>query len=195
VHGRWVHGGSLPPQVEGVIRAYISLSISGISWARQYSGRGRSGAVIVRVKWWGDTGSGVRLRPPVAGAPHSRAQEVVDEVGAGVGGCDLRFPVRCGATKLGHYLADARQLVLDVVAVGSGTHRTLGRVRLGFLRPVPRAGPLVPAGDFEIQDPTLTTIGTLTASLDIEPVLRSEGSSGGSSAALFHKQSSDNYSD
>lgn len=162
VHGRWVHGCSLPPQVEGSVRAYISLSVNGIAWSPQYSSRGR-GAVVVRAKWWGQTSGGIKFKPPVLGVPHTN----------GVGS-DVRFPVRCSSTKLQHYLSDSRQLVLDVITVNDGIQRTIGRVRLGFLRPIPCTGPLIQAGDFDIQDPTTTTIGTLTASLNIEPILRGQ---------------------
>ena len=104
IHDVSINGSSLPPSVDGQIRSYVALSVRGLTWARQYSGRDHD--AVIRVAWWGQTDGGTTLKPPVAGIPYKH----------GLGfGADVRFPVRCTTTKLQHYLADARQLVLDVV--------------------------------------------------------------------------------
>ena len=123
-------GPSLPPSVEGRVRAGIRLSVRGLAWAKQYPGRGRDG--FVRAKWWGQTDGGTLVKPPVSGVPFS------PDIGrAG----DVSFPVRCPLTKLIHYLSDAHHLVLDVV--DTKKQRAVGRAKVPFKVATARLGTVI----------------------------------------------------
>jgi|EP01046_Picozoa_sp_COSAG06_P045213 hypothetical protein len=149
-------GPSLPPSVDGRVRACLHVSVRGLAWARQYPGRGRDG--FVRAKWWGQTDGGTLMKPPVAGVPYS------PNIGrAG----DVSFPVRCPLKKLVHYLSDARHLVLDVV--DAKTQRTVGRAKVPFKVATAVVGAVLAEGDVDVQDASLRTIGTLQVSLTLEP--------------------------
>ena len=149
-------GPSLPPSVEGRVRAGIRLSVRGLAWAKQYPGRGRDG--FVRAKWWGQTDGGTLVKPPVSGVPFS------PDIGrAG----DVSFPVRCPLTKLIHYLSDAHHLVLDVV--DTKKQRAVGRAKVPFKVATARLGTVIAEGDVEVKDASLRTIGTLQVVLTLEP--------------------------
>lgn len=148
-------GPSLPPAVDGRVRAHLHLSVRGLAWARQYPGRGRDG--FVRAKWWGQTDGGTVLKPPVAGVPYS------PNIGrAG----DVSFPVRCPLKKLVHYLSDGRHLVLDVV--DAKTQRTVGRAKVPFKVATAVMGAVVAEGEHDVQDASLRVIGTLQMQLTLE---------------------------
>ena len=167
-------GPSLPPAVDGRVRAFLHLSVRGLAWARQYPGRGRDG--FVRAKWWGQTDGGTLVKPPVAGVPFS------PNIGrAG----DVSFPVQCPLTKLVHYLSDARHLVLDVV--DARTQRTVGRAKVPVKVATAVMGAVVSEGEFDVQDASLRTIGTLQVLLTLEqppPNPRARAVVPGSSAGL-----------
>lgn len=149
-------GPSLPPSVDGRVRACLHLSVKGLAWTRQYPGRGRDG--FVRAKWWGQTDGGTVIKPPVAGVPYS------PNIGrAG----DVSFPVRCPLKRLVHYLGDARHLVLDVV--DAKTQRTVGRAKVPFRVATATVGAVLSEGEIDVQDASLRTIGTLSVALTLEP--------------------------
>lgn len=156
-------GPSLPPGVDGRVRACLHLSLRGLAWTRQYPGRGRDG--FVRAKWWGQTDGGAVLKPPVAGVPYS------PNIGrAG----DVSFPVQCPLKKLVHYLSDARHLALDVV--DAKTQRTVGRAKVPFKVATAVVGAVVAEGEFDVQDAALRTIGTLQVCITLEPPPLTSGS-------------------
>jgi hypothetical protein len=79
---------------------------------------------------------------------------------------DVSFPVRCPLKKLVHYLSDARHLVLDVV--DAKTQRTVGRAKVPFKVATAVMGAVMSEGEFDVQDASLRTIGTLQVQLTLE---------------------------
>ncbi len=79
---------------------------------------------------------------------------------------DVSFPVQCPLKKLVHYLSDARHLVLDVV--DAKTQRTVGRAKVPFKVATAVMGAVISEGEFDVQDASLRTIGTLQVQLTLE---------------------------
>ncbi|RUS75351.1 hypothetical protein EGW08_016873, partial [Elysia chlorotica] len=96
-----VHTG-LPPQVDGQIRCFCTLSVSQVIWTVPQP----PGRAYVRVKWWGETGDGVLFRPfDIKKGSKSQRNFTT-----------AKYAVRSGPLQFATYLKDMGSLKLDVLS-------------------------------------------------------------------------------
>ncbi|XP_068786907.1 C2 domain-containing protein 3 isoform X3 [Struthio camelus] len=138
---------SLPPLVQGPLRCFLRCTVGRALWTLAKP----PAAVLVRLRWWGETSDGTLFTPPAAPqAPKATA----------------RYAVRCGPRQLAAYLADMGALVLEIMTrldqLPIGTVQITGLSQLSPSHPI--------SGFFTIVSPTSDKLGELQVSLVLEPL-------------------------
>ncbi|XP_074015422.1 C2 domain-containing protein 3 isoform X2 [Numenius arquata] len=139
---------SLPPLVEGPLRCFLRCTVSRVLWTAT-----KPPAVLVRLRWWGETSDGTVFQP--AGRP-----------GQPAGTTTARYPVRCGPRQFAAYLTDMSVLVLEVMT--KFDHLPIGRVQITGLSQLSPSHPI--NGFFTIVSPKSDKLGELQVSLVLEPL-------------------------
>uniref|UniRef100_A0A8C3JXQ2 C2 domain containing 3 centriole elongation regulator n=1 Tax=Calidris pygmaea TaxID=425635 RepID=A0A8C3JXQ2_9CHAR len=139
---------SLPPLVEGPLRCFLRCTVSRVLWTAT-----KPPAVLVRLRWWGETSDGTVFQP--AGRP-----------GQPAGTTTARYPVRCGPRQFAAYLTDMSVLVLEVMT--KLDHLPIGRVQITGLSQLSPSHPI--NGFFTIVSPKSEKLGELQVSLVLEPL-------------------------
>ncbi|XP_066911163.1 C2 domain-containing protein 3-like isoform X2 [Clytia hemisphaerica] len=104
-----VVGSSLPPQVEGQLRCFLSIKVASLAWSIPQPPKD----VQIQLHWWGDKAEGNLLRPQVDSDPNYAA--VTEKVS------EIHFPIRCGPRQFNSYVQDMGMLHMDVIY---GHHKT-----------------------------------------------------------------------
>ncbi|XP_040515512.1 C2 domain-containing protein 3 isoform X7 [Gallus gallus] len=139
---------SLPPLVEGPPRCVLCCTVGRIVWT---AARPPSAAVLVRLRWWGETSDGTVFHPS-------------SKPGQAAG--SSRYTVRCGPRQLTAYLTDMGMLVLEVLT--KPDRLPVGRVQITELSQLSPSHPI--SGFFTIVSPTADKLGELQVSLVLEPL-------------------------
>ncbi|XP_048797723.1 C2 domain-containing protein 3 isoform X2 [Lagopus muta] len=139
---------SLPPLVEGPPRCVLRCTVGRIVWT---ASKAPSAAVLVRLRWWGETSDGTVFHP--ASKPGQAAGS-------------SRYAVRCGPRQLAAYLTDMGMLVLEVLS--KPDRLPVGRVQITELSQLSPSHPI--SGFFTIVSPTADKLGELQVSLVLEPL-------------------------
>uniref|UniRef100_A0A8C9G777 C2CD3 N-terminal C2 domain-containing protein n=1 Tax=Pavo cristatus TaxID=9049 RepID=A0A8C9G777_PAVCR len=139
---------SLPPLVEGPPRCVLRCTVGRIVWT---AAKPPSAAVLVRLRWWGETSDGTVFHP--ASKPGQAAGS-------------SRYAVRCGPRQLAAYLTDMGMLVLEVLT--KPDRLPVGRVQITELSQLSPSHPI--SGFFTIASPTADKLGELQVSLALEPL-------------------------
>ncbi|XP_014811606.1 PREDICTED: C2 domain-containing protein 3-like, partial [Calidris pugnax] len=139
---------SLPPLVEGPLRCFLRCTVSRVLWTAT-----KPPAVLVRLRWWGETSDGTVFQPP--GRP-----------GQPAGTTTARYPVRCGPRQFAAYLRDMSVLVLEVMT--KLDRLPVGRVQITGLSQLSPSHPI--HGFFTIVSPKSEKLGELQVSLVLEPL-------------------------
>uniref|UniRef100_A0A8C3LMG5 C2 domain containing 3 centriole elongation regulator n=1 Tax=Chrysolophus pictus TaxID=9089 RepID=A0A8C3LMG5_CHRPC len=160
---------SLPPLVEGPPRCVLR-TVGGIVWTPS---RAPSAAVLVRLRWWGETSDGTVFHP--ASKPGQAAGS-------------SRYAVRCGPRQLAAYLTDMGMLVLEVLT--KPDRLPVGRVQISELSQLSPSHPI--SGFFTIVSPTADKLGELQVFLML--LLRVLFCSWGKDH-LFFQENSENIKD
>ncbi|NXE15923.1 C2CD3 protein, partial [Lophotis ruficrista] len=143
---------SLPPLVEGPLRCFLRCTVSRLLWTA--SKPPTAAAVLVRLRWWGETSDGTVFQP--ASRP-----------GQPAGRTSARYPVRCGPRHFAAYLTDMGMLVLEVMT--KPDHLPIGRVQITQLSQLSPSHPI--DGFFTVVSPTSDKLGELqVVSLVLEPL-------------------------
>uniref|UniRef100_A0A8C7EFY6 C2 domain containing 3 centriole elongation regulator n=1 Tax=Nothoprocta perdicaria TaxID=30464 RepID=A0A8C7EFY6_NOTPE len=133
----------LPPLVQGPPRCLLRCTVGRARWALPKP----PAALLVRLRWWGETSDGALLQPGAAEAT-------------------ARYTVRCRPQQLTAYLTDMGVLVLEVMTrldqLPVGTVQITGLSQLSPSHPI--------SGFFAIVSPTSKKIGELQVSLVLEPL-------------------------
>uniref|UniRef100_A0A8B9PBS7 C2 domain containing 3 centriole elongation regulator n=1 Tax=Apteryx owenii TaxID=8824 RepID=A0A8B9PBS7_APTOW len=126
-------------------RCFLRCTVGRVLWAL----RQPPAAVLVRLRWWGETSDGTVFQPEKGAAEAS-----------------ARYAVRCGPRQLAAYLADMGVLVLEVMTrldrLPIGTVQITGLSQLSPSHPI--------SGFFTIVSPTSDKLGELQVSLVLEPL-------------------------
>ncbi|XP_021239807.1 C2 domain-containing protein 3 isoform X3 [Numida meleagris] len=146
---------SLPPLVEGPPRCVLRCTVGRIVWT---VAKPPSAAVLVRLRWWGETSDGTVFYP--ATKPGQAAGS-------------SRYAVRCGPRQLSAYLTDMGMLVLEVLT--KPDRLPVGRVQITELSQLSPSHPI--SGFFTIASPTADKLGELQVSLVLEPLSETYGTS------------------
>uniref|UniRef100_A0A8B9PNA1 C2 domain containing 3 centriole elongation regulator n=1 Tax=Apteryx owenii TaxID=8824 RepID=A0A8B9PNA1_APTOW len=129
----------------GPRRCFLRCTVGRVLWAL----RQPPAAVLVRLRWWGETSDGTVFQPEKGAAEAS-----------------ARYAVRCGPRQLAAYLADMGVLVLEVMTrldrLPIGTVQITGLSQLSPSHPI--------SGFFTIVSPTSDKLGELQVSLVLEPL-------------------------
>ncbi|XP_062423462.1 C2 domain-containing protein 3 isoform X3 [Rhea pennata] len=136
---------SLPPLVQGPPRCFLRCTVGPALWALPEP----PAALLVRLRWWGETSDGTLLQPERAAAKAS-----------------ARYAVRCGPRQLAAYLTDMGVLVLEVMT--RLDHLPIGTVQITGLSQLSPSHPI--SGFFTIVSPTSDKLGELQVSLVLEPL-------------------------
>ncbi|KAK3784713.1 hypothetical protein RRG08_032166 [Elysia crispata] len=152
-----VHTG-LPPQVDGQIRCFCTLSVPQVIWTVPKP----PGRALVRVKWWGETGDGVLFRPydikKGGKSQHNRTT--------------AKYAVRSGPLQFATYLKDMGSLKLDVLTAPKSD--ACGQAQ------VPKIGLLTSSkpinGFFPVVSSNGEKLANLQVSLMLEPIVTPEDS-------------------
>lgn len=139
---------SLPPLVEGPPRCVLCCTVGRIVWT---AAKPPSAAVLVRLRWWGETSDGTVFHPS-------------SKPGQAAG--SSRYTVRCGPRQLTAYLTDMGMLVLEVLT--KPDRLPVGRVQITELSQLSPSHPI--SGFFTIVSPTADKLGELQVSLVLEPL-------------------------
>uniref|UniRef100_A0A669R0X4 C2 domain containing 3 centriole elongation regulator n=1 Tax=Phasianus colchicus TaxID=9054 RepID=A0A669R0X4_PHACC len=139
---------SLPPLVEGPPRCVLRCTVGRIVWT---ASKAPSAAVLVRLRWWGETSDGTVFHP-------------TSKPGQAAG--SSRYAVRCGPRQLAAYLTDMGMLVLEVLT--KPDRLPVGRVQISELSQLSPSHPI--SGFFTIVSPTADKLGELQVSLVLEPL-------------------------
>uniref|UniRef100_A0A8C9G1S4 C2CD3 N-terminal C2 domain-containing protein n=1 Tax=Pavo cristatus TaxID=9049 RepID=A0A8C9G1S4_PAVCR len=130
---------TLPPLVEGPPRCVLRCTVGRIVWT---AAKPPSAAVLVRLRWWGETSDGTVFHP--ASKPGQAAGS-------------SRYAVRCGPRQLAAYLTDMGMLVLEVLT--KPDRLPVGRVQITELSQLSPSHPI--SGFFTIASPTADKLGEL----------------------------------
>ncbi|XP_065601799.1 C2 domain-containing protein 3 [Cyrtonyx montezumae] len=139
---------SLPPLVEGPPRCVLRCTVGRVVWN---AAKPPSAAVLVRLRWWGETSDGTVFHP-------------TSKPGQAAGSC--RYTVRCGPRQLAAYLTDMGMLVLEVLTKPDCL--PVGRVQITELSQLSPSHPI--SGFFAIVTPKADKLGELQVSLVLEPL-------------------------
>ncbi|NXL02214.1 C2CD3 protein, partial [Mesembrinibis cayennensis] len=139
---------SLPPLVEGPLRCFLRCTVSRVLWTVP-----KPLAVLVRLRWWGETSDGTVFQP--ASRP-----------GQPAGKTTARYAVRCGPRQFAAYLTDMGVLVLEVMT--KLDRLPIGRVQISGLSQLSPSHPI--SGFFTVVSPTSDKLGELQVSLVLEPL-------------------------
>ncbi|XP_064000135.1 C2 domain-containing protein 3-like [Pogoniulus pusillus] len=140
---------SLPPLVAGPVRCWLRCTVPRVLWSVPRA----PAAVLVRLRWWGETSDGTVFQP--AARP-----------GQAAGRTRARYAVRCGARQFAAYLTDMAVLVLEVMTRAG--QLPVGRVQVPGLCQLSASNPI--SACFSIVSPTSETLGQLQVSLALEPL-------------------------
>ncbi|NXD87629.1 C2CD3 protein, partial [Halcyon senegalensis] len=140
----------LPPLVEGPLRCFLRCSVSRVLWTAP---KPPAAAVLVRLRWWGETSDGTVFQP--ASRP-----------GQPTGRTTARYAIRCGPRQFAAYLRDMGVLVLEVMT--KLDHLPVGRVQITGLSQLSPSNPI--QGVFTVVSPTSDKLGELQVSLVLEPL-------------------------
>ncbi|XP_068274997.1 C2 domain-containing protein 3 isoform X2 [Nyctibius grandis] len=140
---------SLPPLVEGPLRCFLRCTVSRVLWTASKP----PAAVLVRLRWWGETSDGTVFQP-------------TSRPGQPAGATTARYAVRCGPRQFAAYLTDMGVLVLEVVT--KLDHLPIGRVQITGLSQLTPSHPI--DGSFPVVSPTSDKLGELQVSLALEPL-------------------------
>ncbi|GFN84972.1 C2 domain-containing protein 3 [Plakobranchus ocellatus] len=148
----------LPPQVDGQIRCFCTLSVPQVIWTVPKP----PVKVFVRVKWWGETGDGVLFRPHDI-KKGTKAQNLLTTA---------KYAVRSGPVQFTTYLNDMGSLKLDVLTAPNSD--VYGQAQ------VPKIGHLTSSKPINGFFPVISNAGKKLANLQValvlEPVAASEDS-------------------
>ncbi|NXJ71898.1 C2CD3 protein, partial [Rostratula benghalensis] len=140
---------SLPPLVEGPLRCFLRCTVSRVLWTAT-----KPPAVLVRLRWWGETSDGTIFQP-------------AGRQGQPAGTTTTRYPVRCGPRQFAAYLTDMGVLVLEVMT--KLDRLPVGRVQITELSQLSPSHPI--HGFFTIVSPKSDKLGELqVVSLVLEPL-------------------------
>ncbi|CAI8045648.1 C2 domain-containing protein 3 [Geodia barretti] len=95
---------SLPPRVQGPLRAYVRVCLPAIHW--EYSVGPPASKLCVGMRWWGEESSGTVFRVPVVHGQRRCSSEESTTLAF--------FPVRSALPQLSSYLKDMKSLKLRV---------------------------------------------------------------------------------
>ncbi|NXG68078.1 C2CD3 protein, partial [Baryphthengus martii] len=110
-------------------------------------------AVLVRLRWWGETSDGTVFQP--ASRPGQPATRIT-----------ARYAVRCGPGQFAAYLRDTGVLVLELMT--KLDHLPIGRVQVTGLSQLSPSNPI--HGFFTVVSPASDKLGELQVSLALEPL-------------------------
>ena len=117
---------SLPPEVKGQLRCFVSVTVDEIKW--QVDNHPKD--IQVGLQWWGETGDGTMFWPSRAGKKSSFPAS----------SNTVLFPVCSGPNQFAAYLKDMNVLVLDVLH--SKSLKPFGRVEIHDIKDLSGNNPI-----------------------------------------------------
>ena len=152
---------TLPPRVSGPTRFFLKLKVYKILWNQLPNAKKNASLPVVKIKWWGDEGSGEILSPLNVGwtnaSPSKKSKTTVT------------YAVQCYRKQLGAYFVDASGLALDVILdgniIGNVCVKDLSSLVKESPRPVNGFYPVNAVASSEISRGSLNSVGNTTKKL------------------------------